>query len=136
MDELEVAEVTGAAGIGDGAVEVGGPGGEGDDEVLVDAALEALDVGGVDEELGAVGSEAGESFGREEHVGEGLPLVDGDSPRGGGGGGRGGRGVGGRGRDATTAEVDDETVGIAAESRENGIESGLAEAVGRGRGRG
>lgn len=50
-DVVEVGQVPAAAGVGDGD---GAPLGQFRDEVLVDAALEALVVGSVDEKLGAV----------------------------------------------------------------------------------
>lgn len=51
-DVVEIGQVPAAAGVGDGDT---APLGQLCDEVLVDAALEALVVGCVDEELGAVG---------------------------------------------------------------------------------
>lgn len=51
VHELEVGYVLAPAGVGDGD---GAPLGQLGDEILVDPGLQALDVGGVDEELGTV----------------------------------------------------------------------------------
>lgn len=48
LDELQISQVAAAARIGDGD---GAPFGQRGDEVVVDAALQALDVGGVDQKL-------------------------------------------------------------------------------------
>lgn len=54
LDQLQIGNGATAAGVGDGDA---APLAQLGDELVVDAALQAFDVGGVDEELGAVGFE-------------------------------------------------------------------------------
>lgn len=50
------------------------------DELLVDALAQALDVGGMDEQLGAVSLNERDALCVDDHVREGLPAVHGDDP--------------------------------------------------------
>lgn len=59
LDAVQVRQGAGPAGVGHGD---GAPLRQALDEGLVDALLEALVVGGVDEELGAVGLKLGDGF--------------------------------------------------------------------------
>lgn len=59
LHELQVLERAAASSVGDGD---GAPLAQLCDQLVVDAALQALDVGGVDQELGAVGLEEADAL--------------------------------------------------------------------------
>jgi hypothetical protein len=79
IDEEHIVHGGGTAGVGDGDF---APRAKQGDEIGIDAAAEAFDIGGVDEELGAMGSERVERGMGERQVSEGLPAVHGHGPPG------------------------------------------------------
>lgn len=77
LDEVQIGQGVRAAGVGAGDRR---PAAERRDELGVDSARESLDVGGVNQELGAVLGDRGERLRTKGEVGLALPAVDGNPP--------------------------------------------------------